>query len=585
MQPFDLSEATKKREALWEIDRELILGRGDLTHAAMVIFRMLNPSIALDYNWHIGCICEHLRAMQLCQIMRLVINLPPRALKTWLISVIWPSVVWMEDPSSNWIHISYDEDLHEKTAPRRRDIIQSEWFASVARPSWELRVDANKKFYFFNTAGGSSYSTTPGGGGAGFDADYAVFDDPNKVGSTKRQLQDVFNYFSSQIATRGNDPSRYRICVTQQRIDAGDLSGQLINSGIGFQTLILPMHFEPNRICYSFAESVEKKIRYPIVLTDLQKKRPELMDPRTEPGQLLHPSRFPKKAVDDLSASILAGGGTVAGQLEQRPSSEQGTIFQADWFRRFSVDIREINDRLQFCFILFGSGTDPVAVLVSDCRAFIVIDTAVKAKEENDYFVAAYCLFTPNADLLIHSVLRAKISQPYQMEVVEGFFAGDGVWDDGVMSFVPGKSWPVPPLYVAIEDRATGSGLLMTGSIRGLPVKPLEPGRSDKVARAAIASTKYRAGSVYHLANQPWLEVVENELKEFPKSPNDDVVDVISYAARLCATDQLLRSIVRVTRGEEIMEQHKIAMQRANSQGDTAKIRTSVGVIDVHFPE
>lgn len=568
-----------------EIDRELILKRGDLTHAAMVIFQQINPSIVINYNWHIGCICEHLRAMELCQILRLLINLPPRCLKTWLISVIWPTVAWMNDPSTNWIHISYDDDLHEKTAPRRRDIIQSDWYQDVSRKSWELREDANKKLYFFNTAGGSSYSTTTRRGGAGFDADYVVFDDPNKVSSTKTEFRDVFAYFSSQIVTRGNDPKKYRICVTQQRIDSMDLSGCLFGKDLGFEALILPMRYEPGRICYSWAEAAEKKIRYPIIPTPLQKQKPSLMDPRTVEGELLHPERFSEKEVEDIGSAILAGGGTVAGQFQQRPSEERGTIYLSDWFLDYSTGIREVNDIPEKCFCLIGRDGLESIVRVSDCRAFIVVDTAVKADEQSDFLAAGYFILTPSADILLHGLLHAKIAQPYQMDALTSFFASNGVWDDQILSFKKTEDWPIDPLFLAIEDRATGSGLLMTAAIGGYPVRSLEPGGADKVARSALSSTMYKRGMIYHRAGQPWIEVVKAELTEFPKGENDDIADIIAYAAKLVATDALLRSVVRITSPGQIRDMQERARKNLAAQSGSVTFRTSAGPLEVHFSD
>src|SRR6516225_9663027 len=45
-------------------------------------------------NWAIEAFCEHLEAVTLGQITRLIANLPPRCCKTTVASICWPAWIW-----------------------------------------------------------------------------------------------------------------------------------------------------------------------------------------------------------------------------------------------------------------------------------------------------------------------------------------------------------------------------------------------------------------------------------------------------------------------------------------------------------
>jgi len=54
-------------------------------------FHTVDPAHDYLHNWHIECIIEHLQAMERGEIRRLVINMPPRSLKSIACTVAWPA--------------------------------------------------------------------------------------------------------------------------------------------------------------------------------------------------------------------------------------------------------------------------------------------------------------------------------------------------------------------------------------------------------------------------------------------------------------------------------------------------------------
>ena len=52
---------------------------------------ILEPEVPFVSNWHIEYVVEHLQAVTAGQITRLLINMPPRYMKSLLVSVFWPT--------------------------------------------------------------------------------------------------------------------------------------------------------------------------------------------------------------------------------------------------------------------------------------------------------------------------------------------------------------------------------------------------------------------------------------------------------------------------------------------------------------
>jgi len=65
--------------------------RLDLGYFAQLCFCELNPQAAFLPNWHIEVIAAKLAAVRAGRIRRLIINLPPRHLKSLLASIAFPA--------------------------------------------------------------------------------------------------------------------------------------------------------------------------------------------------------------------------------------------------------------------------------------------------------------------------------------------------------------------------------------------------------------------------------------------------------------------------------------------------------------
>ncbi len=74
-------------------------------------FLELNPKVRFLHNWHNELIAANLEACRRGEITRLIINVPPRSLKSHAASVAFPAYVLGYYPSAQIICASYGQDL------------------------------------------------------------------------------------------------------------------------------------------------------------------------------------------------------------------------------------------------------------------------------------------------------------------------------------------------------------------------------------------------------------------------------------------------------------------------------------------
>ena len=114
---------------------EVIL-RSDLGWFAERCFSELNPQAPFLPNWHIEVIAAKLAVVRQGKIRRLIINLPPRHLKSLMASIAFPAWCLGHDPSTQILCVSYAQDLADKLARDCRSIMMSPWYRSApAAPS------------------------------------------------------------------------------------------------------------------------------------------------------------------------------------------------------------------------------------------------------------------------------------------------------------------------------------------------------------------------------------------------------------------------------------------------------------------
>src|SRR3569833_2498865 len=87
--------------------------------------RTLNPGATFLSKWHIDAIAYQLDRVRKGEVTRLIINLPPRYLKSLTVSVAFPAFLLGQDSRQKIIGISYGTELSAKHASDFRSIVQA----------------------------------------------------------------------------------------------------------------------------------------------------------------------------------------------------------------------------------------------------------------------------------------------------------------------------------------------------------------------------------------------------------------------------------------------------------------------------
>ena len=89
--------------------------RGDFYSFLMWCFTELSFGVAFLPSWHIEILAAKLRAVRDGRIRRLIINIPPRHLKSLAASIALPAWLLGHDPAKAIINVTYGQELSENS--------------------------------------------------------------------------------------------------------------------------------------------------------------------------------------------------------------------------------------------------------------------------------------------------------------------------------------------------------------------------------------------------------------------------------------------------------------------------------------
>jgi hypothetical protein len=173
-------------------------------------------------------IAAKLAAVAQGKIQRLIINLPPRHLKSLLTSVAFPAWRLGHDPSAQILCVSYAQDLADKLARDCRSIMMTPWYRRVFRTRLAPHRQAVQEF--ITTRQGYRLATSTGGVLTGRGADFILIDDPLKPEEalSKALRQACNEWFLNILYSRLNDKRSGAIVIIMQRLHEDDLVGHVL---------------------------------------------------------------------------------------------------------------------------------------------------------------------------------------------------------------------------------------------------------------------------------------------------------------------------------------------------------------------
>src|SRR5438552_5502466 len=199
--------------------------RSDLGYFAERCFCELNPQAAFLPSWHLEVIAAKLAAVRDGKIRRLIINLPPRHLKSLMASTAFPAWCLGHDPSAQILCVSYAQDLSDKLARDCRSVMLSPWYRRIF--SSRLAPQRQAVQEFITTRQGYRLATSTGGVLTGRGADIILIDDPLKPEDalSEAQRQACNEWYDHTLDSRLNDKRLRAIVIVMQRLHEADRVG------------------------------------------------------------------------------------------------------------------------------------------------------------------------------------------------------------------------------------------------------------------------------------------------------------------------------------------------------------------------
>jgi len=424
-----------------------ISGEGDYLHA-----------------WYIDAIIHILELVRLGEIRRLVITLPPRHLKSVIVSTCWPAWLLGLNPALRIIATSYGQDLAEKLARDCLRIMDSTFYRA-AFPNLALIRRSNADFE--TSEGGGRLSTSLNGPLTGRGADLILIDDPLKaadvMSDTARKA--AIEWLTNVLMSRLNDQKTGAIVLVMQRLHQNDLAGELLERG-GWHELRLPA-IAPEEALISIGGGRTYR--------------------RAE-GAILHPARQSRETLEAIRTEI--GSVAFAAQYLQDPLPAEGNVIKAAWLRTYAP-------------------FDPLAGPGQIVQSW---DTASKDGLMNDWS-ACVTAHVHRSEVRILHVFRERLAFPALKRAAIRLAREHQARTILVEDHASGTQ-----LIQALRSEQPA----------GVSLPIARRPTNDKISRVAGASGQIEGGQLSLPHDAPWLAEFKSELLGFPNARFDDQVDALT---------------------------------------------------------
>lgn len=291
------------------------LAREDFYFFVQLVFSFLHPGEPFVASLVVEAICS-----ELCWMMgphlrdednKLIINCPPRSLKSLICSVAYPLFVLGRNPRRKIMSITYGDELTRDLADLRRRVVEAPFYRGLFP---HLICTKSTVSEIRTSRGGYILGTSVGGTLTGRGADEFIVDDPIKAADalSRAKRESTNNWLGSTLASRPNNKRKARIILVMQRLHVDDPTGALMATG-QYRCLSIP----------AIAECEET--------LSLMYDR----DYTRSPGEVLDPVREPLDVLESLRQVMTDA--IFAAQYQQRPVPPEGGLFKIRHFQRYDV--------------------------------------------------------------------------------------------------------------------------------------------------------------------------------------------------------------------------------------------------------
>lgn len=315
-----------QKEAQRRLLRNSFSGPGGLLRFVKHFWHVLEPQTEFVDGWPLHAICLHLEAVSHGEITRMLINVPPGFMKSLLVDVFWPAWEWAVIGSHlRYVTFSYSASLTGRDNRRFGELVSCAEYQSLY--GREVQLVKLGETLVSNTGTGWKLASSVGGVGTGERGNRVILDDPHNVKEAESDIvrTETVRWFREAMSNRLNDMDNDAIIIIMQRVHGDDVSGAVLEFGMAYEHLMIPMFYDHAR---------QMTADYDPVCTSIGWHDPRYQECDIDaPGQelLAWPERFSEAACAKLQNDI--GIWAWAGQYQQSPKPRGGGIFKRDWWQ------------------------------------------------------------------------------------------------------------------------------------------------------------------------------------------------------------------------------------------------------------
>lgn len=456
------------------------LYKADLSSFIEFTFKTLYPNREYKHNWHVDVIADKLMQCYHRKCKRLIINMPPRALKSTCASIAFPAWVLANNPSEQIMCISYGDELVRDFGSHTRTVMTSPKYQAMF-PEAQISSRNPSPSQIRTLKGGVRQGISAGGPITGRGADIIVMDDVLKASAINTKERDHINqWYDDNIYQRLNNKKDGVIILVMQRLHEYDLAAHLMEQSDEWELLELRAIAEEdeqytlseygNRVTYARAE-----------------------------GEALHPEMESVEQLNKLKQAV--GSYVFAAQYQQAPTADKESLVRAEWFGEYPLDLlnqqKLLNSRQHYQRLGF------YPIIQS-------WDTAGKTEANSDYSVCV-TLGVKDKQYYVLDVFRKKLRVAELSQAVElqrELFDAD---------------------TVVIEDAPISTHLIQALRDRYIPIEAQRPVGS-KHTRLSAMSGYIESGLVLLPNEAEWKGDFVAEVTRFPNVRHDDQVDAFTQA-------------------------------------------------------
>lgn len=291
--------------------------RQDLASFINKVFNHLFPGETYIPARYIQLLAWHLEQCAAGKIKRLIINMPPRHLKSLAASVSFAAWALGNRPTRKMIALSYSQDLSESLTANFRNVVNSDWYSQVF-PAFAIKRDTATELR--TSLNGYRMSTSLGGTLTGRGGNLIIIDDPMKPGDvfSRAAREQANSWFDTTLLSRLDNKKEDVIIVVMQRLHGDDLIAHLMDKG-GWTLLSLPAIAEQDEaIPFGHGEYFIRK-----------------------QGEALCPEREDLETLERIRSDI--GTFNFQAQYLQNPIPEAGQLIKRDWLMTYEQDPDDTN--------------------------------------------------------------------------------------------------------------------------------------------------------------------------------------------------------------------------------------------------